>query len=396
MKAIIFQGQSQYDVLRRFSYRYAKGLKNNGVETILFDLNLLRNPQEYLELVNKFKPDFTLGFNPITILFENGLTHFEKTKIPHFAFIVDHPYYHMNRALKNPNHPLVHILYTEKNYDFSINKLGLKKITKKRYFASEQVLNTNFEEKIFDVVFFGSFQSPKEILNIIDSQIQDKKIAGLTLRFLDDIKYFVTKDKSFLPNDIEIYFLEYLKVNLPNISETELNRVSMNLFSFIDKYYRQITREETLKAFAQEGLNITVFGNDMLKKSLEEFNNVTVHGPVSYQDCMNIVAQSKVTLNSSAMYQSYHDRIPLIYANKSILCTNIMQDLMDTLPQSLNNTLYYNMDNIQDVSNIIKDLINDKEEYNSIVEDAYIMASNHFSVENDIQELLDIYKKVFA
>lgn len=395
MRAIILQGQSQYDVLRRFCYRYAKILKENGVEAIIYDLNLMNDTEEYLDLVRRFKPDFTLGFNPITIFYDDNKAHFEKTNIPHFVFLVDHPYYHLNRALEKPNHPLVHIIYLDKAFDETFAKLNINNASRKKVLSSEQVLDISYQSKIYDVVFFGSMVPAEEILEKIKINITDNLIKNYLLEFLSNIKNFLDTDKILLPNDIGTYFKSYVKNKLGDHFDTQ-EEIFNSLYIYLDQYYRYYTREQILIQFAKENLNMIVFGNDYSVRLLKNYENVIVKNPVSYQDCMNIVAQSKVTLNISPMFQSFHDRIPLAYMNKSVLCTNAMEDMIESMPECINNTIFYNLNNITEVSEIIKSLIENEHEYNSVVNDAYEMAGKYYSPQKDVEELLEIYQKKFS
>jgi len=394
MRVIIFQGKSQYDVMRRFSYRYVKALNELGIETILYDMVNVEDTNEYLELVSRFKPNFTMGFNPVAIYFDKGIWHNEKTSIPHFVFLLDHPYYHLDRILSKPNHPLVHTIYLEKNYEEAIKHLNIKNITRKINLSSEQVLYNSFNSKIYDMVFFGTLQAPETTLIEIDKQVSNPFLKKLIIEFLVDITKVVCEDKVFLEQDIEFYFKSYMK-NYYSGSDEHMDNLVRNAYPWIDTYYRNLTREEVIKGFAREGIKISVFGNARFKEILSDYSQIKVFAPVSYHDCMNIVAQSKITLNISPMFQSYHDRIPLAYMNRSILCTNVMEDLINILPESLNNTLYYNMHNISDVANIIKGVISNKEEFEMITENAFQMASQHFSPEKDVKELLEIYHNAF-
>lgn len=57
--------------------------------------------------------------------------HYEKTNIPHFVRLGDSPYYHLyNRALKNPNHPLVYTLASETSFIRQMNDMGVNRCSR--------------------------------------------------------------------------------------------------------------------------------------------------------------------------------------------------------------------------------------------------------------------------
>lgn len=394
MKVIVFQGQSRYNVLRNISASYTKNLQEYGIEAITCDMNLI-DSNMYLQIVDKFKPDFTIGFNPVTYVYDNNLSHYQKTQIPHIVNIGDNPYYHIfRRALKNPNDKYVYTTTTQTSFKHSLEELGVKRysILPNNYAESEYQID--FKDKIYPTVFFGSYENPEKILLDLKKRTNSNQIYKIVNEFIKQIRDYVINGNELLPEPIELYFSNFLE-NSYNLPKQERIELTFKVFYFIDHYYRNLVRELVLSNFAKEGLEMYVFGGEDTKALLNQFNNVKVYQPIDYHDYINVLAHSKIALNITPMFKSNHERIPTTLANSTVLCTNIMDDLIGTNPDIVNTSIFYNLGNLKETVEIVKEVSENEQEYKELVEGGLLLAHQNFQFENHVSEILKINANAF-
>lgn len=263
MKAILFQGKSQYNVLNTTTLLLSKAMSSYGIENIICNMNIV-DGYEYLDVVKKFKPDFTLGHNPVCYLYNNNIPHQSFTNIPHFVRLGDHPYYHVgDRALKDPNAKMLFTVAPQSIYKRAFEKLEVSRYSIISFSPSNEKFHVSFENKIFPVVFFGSISDPFK--NIEELRERSEKLYDLVNEFCQAIINKLSGDLKLLDDSIEVYFEKFLmeKLSLP---ESEILSISRALFPNIDSFYREFVRIIILQEFAESGLDMWIFSKEEAKQ----------------------------------------------------------------------------------------------------------------------------------
>ncbi len=284
MKIIVFQGRSQFDVLRESSRRIANAFRELGHEVFLFDM-LILNSEDYLDIVREFKPDFTFGNNPVCYSYDEEL-HYEKTNIPHFVRLGDSPYYHVyNRALTNPNHPLVYTLTSETTFFTQLKAMGVERCSRLKNYASSKQFNEDIHAfRPYPMVFFGSIEPPEAIIESAKQNITGN-LGDKVVEFMYILPEWMQQHGIFLPKPIDQMFSEFM--DLDNLVSPEEKIVLLqNLYPYLDKYYRNYSRSYVLREFAKHGVPMYVFGNDYLKARLSSYQNVRSFSPVPFKECL--------------------------------------------------------------------------------------------------------------
>src|SRR5690606_6064057 len=125
---VLLNGQGQYDVLRHFIIDLSKAFVQLGHDVEVIDL-LDANWANNLEMIlQKKNIAFFLSMNGIGIDLKVGgnKSLFDQMNIPLFAFLVDHPMYHLARLTTGVNNLIVSCV-DKKHVDF------LSKYMKGRY-----------------------------------------------------------------------------------------------------------------------------------------------------------------------------------------------------------------------------------------------------------------------
>lgn len=394
MKVIIFQGQSRYDVLRTFSNFYTQKMQEYGIETIICDMNII-DSTNYLEIVKEFKPDFTIGFNPVCYLYNEKKLHFEKTEIPHLVGLGDNPNYHIfNRALSKPNSPFVYTFTPEELFEYSFKQLGVERYSRTSFAPAEQHYKIGFKNKIYPTVFFGTYIEPDKIILQLKEVCKSNFILKVVLHFCTIIKEHVLYSKKIISEPLELAFANFLQQEY-QIQSKNIISLTKEIYYFIDHFYRNLVRKVVLTTFAGEGLELIVFGKEDTSNLLQHYPNVKVLAPVSYLDYISLLAHSKIALNITPMFTSFHERVSTTLFNSTLLCTNIMEGLFNQYPKLLECTLTYNLNNLKETAQIIKEISNSEKDYNDAVELGLEVANQNFNYEKFINEIVDMYKSNF-
>jgi len=95
-----------------------------------------------------------------------------------------------------------------------------------------------------------------------------------------------------------------------------------------------------------------------------------------------------VAINITPMFTSFHERISTTLANSTLLCSNVMGGLISDYPAILESALFYNLDNLKETVQVIKEVTSNEEEYSEIVSKGLELSTEEFTYERDIKEHL--------
>lgn len=395
MKTIILQGISQYDVLTRTSEIFANEMNKYGIDTVVANLSNI-NKKQYLNLVEKFDPDFTVGLNPVTILYGND-NHHEYTKIPHIVRFADHPYYHVgNRSLSNPNAKTVFSIAPQSIYQAALEKLKVENYEMYEVPHGKELFYSDYYSKIYPVTFFGSIKNPSEDIDyIIQKNEVDSTVSKILIDFTKQLVDILNSTGKFLEDSVEIYFENFLKVNY-KLSDNEIINISKKLFFVIDSYYRNLMRISILQEFAETGIEMYIFSKgNVAKEYFSKYSNVTIKNEVSYFECINIISQSKVCLNISPMFKSTHERVINSLYNSTIFCSNEMVDMQSAFGELNEIGYFYNMNNISEIAEQLKVVMMNEKLYNEKVQNGKEFAKKNFTYNGVIENMVGIYNRYF-
>lgn len=391
-KFMVFKGRSQYNVLSLGSEGIVSGAQELGHTALTIDMSLI-DSQHYLSIVDDFKPDFTIGLNPTCYYYEDKMLHYNKTKVPHLILLGDSPHYHVyNRSLDNPNDALVHSIVFEKPYIQDFLDYGVQNVSFKKLISSAPSYKINFENKIYPLVFFGTFIEEQKILFEIENLSLDKQFKKTLVELISEIHYFIETNLTILPDRLSTYIREYVKISL-SINNKEIeNKLVKLYFPFVDKYYNSLIRRKVLTSFAEVGIPMIVFGSNDTEKLLAKYPNVKVKQPVHYIEHFSIIAHSKINLNITPTKFSMHERIPNTLMNSTLLCTNLMPNLFENYPEILDSSIIYNLDNLQETAKLLKEIMDNKEMYNEIVFRGLDLAKREFTFEKEMDFIIKAFE----
>lgn len=286
----IVDGQSQYDIFCIWGKSALKAFREMGIPADSMSVS------ESMRFVDE--DTLTIGFNM------SRTWAVENVRQYHFAWLVDHPVFHaeyfmpdVQKIPVNQNRCIAgcvseawttcgRILYPGRTLHFIPHASSL-------FEAHEP----DWDNRILDVVFFGSIQHPEALLELL------KEKSGRFWPFIASVMNAHTSAATYQAPD---YLL--LDALLAQKLDTAQTIIMMNaFFPMIDQYFRNLKRLELLRGITKTPVH--VFGNGPWRR-LGLPDNVMVHESVPYREALGIMRQSKILLNHTpTLMGGAHERI---------------------------------------------------------------------------------------
>ena len=290
---VLMPTKSQYEVLHHFARKLYEAFKRQGAVCRLL------SGDERLYACLRDPPDFTIGFNG-AIKMEDESFFCDHIRVPHVSCLVDPPF----RFLELTKSPFMIITCDDQE---GCQLLKGKDFNRTVFFphAVEKELNFDIsKERIYDLVFLGT---------CIDPEARKKLWKD---RFPPDIYGFMQKAVDIGLHEGPISFMTPL---LKHLDPEEYQEV----FEEVEVYIKGVDRVRLLKAFPDRPVHI--FGSNIKewRNVLKTDENIIVHDPVSYEEAIAVMQQSKIVLNSSIKNKlGAHERIFTGMACGAVVVTN--------------------------------------------------------------------------
>lgn len=324
---------SQYEVLHHFARKLYEAFVRTGASCRLL------SGDERIYAALRSPPDFTIGFNG-ALKMEDGRLFCDHIKVPHVACLVDPPF----RFLELTDSPYVIIACDD--------RIGCS-LLKNRHFhrsvfmphAVEKELASNLNAKrIYDLVLLGT---------CIDSGKRRKQWK----------RQFGVKVSGIMANAAEVALTED-EVSFISVLEEELDPgENQDVYEAVEMYIKGMDRLRLLQAFPERVIH--VFGSSVdrggWKKLLGSRSNMIVHPPVSYDQALEVMKQSKIVLNSSIKNKlGAHERIFTAAACGAVVVTND-NPLMREYFKAGKEILLYNGKKFEQLNLDVKELLDDED-----------------------------------
>jgi spore maturation protein CgeB len=305
---------SQYHVLHRFTEEIYRAFVRQG-----FQARLIAE-QDHFRIPCEDPPDMTFGVNGIPQNAE-GFFLCDLTQVPHLTFLVDPPYHFMNLM----NQPLIHIACHDR---FCSKMLPFLKYENEPIFmphAIEADFTKEFQkEKLYDVVFLGSFQDHFSRLEWWRKNYPEPLVEVM----LAAVEIVFSDDRTSTTEAFQCVFNQYL-------ADGRLEGVEINFTEILvelEMYVKGKSRFDLISAFKET--HVHVFGAGDWKRYFGDRKNVTIHAPVEYEEALQVIKSSKIVLNSFPwIKEGLHERIlagavcgALVATNENIFLKETFKD----------------------------------------------------------------------
>ncbi|GEM_PF-1048690 len=309
MKVVLFKGASQYDVLRGFIDEIAEAFEARGDETIIADLVQMRTDREIEDFLTKQRPA-DLAFS-IMVLSNfrgaGGRTVGQILGAPHVVQYVDYPLTHGDRFIHTA--PDTALLTIDPSHIDAIRYAFGPKHFPYAWFSPHAGLGAPHplpttahrfaDERPIKMLFAGSYYRSEE---------------PPWQNFPDDFKklYAEAADLALSqewlpPHEALERTLRAHGITSQHYTPDELRTIRI-LSAHVLQWVRRTRRMRFFETAARIGLKLTVCGNGY-DDALQRYSNIDYLGPLDYVKTIELMRQTRLAINVSAMFgQGSHER----------------------------------------------------------------------------------------
>ncbi|MDC7293602.1 hypothetical protein NXH67_08745 [Butyrivibrio sp. DSM 10294] len=385
---ILRRGNINYDSLTSFSALLSKALGSCGIEVDYWDLD--RSNEKLDKRLSEVRYDFALTFNSIGQhnYKVNGENIWNKHRIPFFNYIVDHPQMHSIYLFSECSNYYClcldrdHVDYAKRFY----------KDVKDAFFlplggsdSDEEKVDDSFEEfehREFDVVFTGSYVDRDELdgkilalpeaVRNIELAYLDHMLDNRTLS-LEEGLTAILPDFGIDPSDEKAYF-----------------GFANALFPITNNYLRSYTREEAVRFLAQSKGTIHLFGTGW--DTLDDLENVVLHGSCTYLETAAIYKKSKIVFNVMPYFKNgAHDRIPTSMLAGAAVLTDDSKYYRDVCEKAGHEIMrFWNLSAPEALPYIVDDMLSDPDKLYEIAQRGLHLARGNMTWNRTAEKLVGI------
>lgn len=346
LSIILFKGAGQYDVTNRFIDDMENGYRLHDQKVCTFDLtgNFENTRKSLIDLLERGRPMFALGINAMGQFYVKDKSIYDLVAFPHISWFVDHPVHHLNR-LELPVEDRFRQDHLADHYGFMAVVDEEHKTFIDASFGNEygtfflphggcESKNFESQERSIDIIFCGTGFSP----NLIS----------------DDWKKLSPNEQKLLNLAVEIDVksdqLSVMQVVTKLFEEQNLQpdrNLFMSIMQRIERHSRARNRMNILNQLDKAGVVVNIYGN---KWEFANFKNHKLHKPVSFDESLDLLRKSKLSLNISSFFTNgSHERIFSSMLNGAVPLTNTSKYL-NNLSGFEELVLCYNDENIVEVT----------------------------------------------
>ncbi len=358
------------ETLEYFSMQLQKGFEALGYNTFLFDQ---KQEEESAAKLYEFAVSYdtilvTFNFDGIhyeTSLFgPDGISIWDKRKIPCVNIAVDHPYFY----------PELFEIHPDIFYEISIDRYH-KKYMKKFYpdlhcgpflplggtplYPDGDFLPIN--ERPISLVFTGNYTPPEDFEKYIF------RLGDEYAEFYNDILNELINNPD-LPDDLvmERHILNAIPdATIPQIRETIPNMI------FIDTYIRCYFRGKVVRTLIDDGIKVHCIGKGWERLNCKHPENITFTPDLLSLDCLKAISNSKLSLNVMPWFKDgAHDRIFNSMLNGAVCITDHSKYLDEILTPD-KNIIFYDLKQTEMLPYIVSHLLENEEHMTAISKSAF-------------------------
>ena len=146
-------------------------------------------------------------------------------------------------------------------------------------------------------------------------------------------------------------------------------RLFMAKCVYIERVVGSHFREKMVRAFAEAGINITIYGRNWEKCGIDKYDNVEFKGFVSPEKVIELMGESKMVLNSMPWFKDgSHERIYNSMLNGAVPVTDGSRFLDETIPEGCAVMFGLSDSEIAEGVRKVKDLLNNPEKMEKMAE----------------------------
>jgi glycosyltransferase involved in cell wall biosynthesis len=366
-----------YGILNHFADRMCEELERLGECVEIFDI--AEHPLDDLREWSRKKYKAVLGFQAylFSIRMVNGDNLHDYFHAPMYNMFLDHPavmHKHLMNAPKNMT-----ILTHDRNYQEYLR-------TYYDGYVETQILLPGGEgykgtaQKEYALTFVGSYHNWRNWIPALKDI--NRKTHGLARKLVHEMRHH--------PNDTyEACFERILTGDRLDYSIEQKRDIlyeCQSTYCCVMNYYR----EQIIKIILESGLELHVFGDTWREPCWEQYSNLIIHSGQEGEAALKLYAQSEVSLNIMSWHKDgMTERIANMMLNRTVVVTDGSRYLKEHY-QDGRELLFYDLEHLEELPGMIRTLLENREQRESIVQQAYKRAVSEDTWGNRAEEFLRI------
>lgn len=389
-KIMLFEGD--IETQGYFSIQLAEAFQKMGHQTFIFDLSRPWNSTErffkFFEKGNTVLVNFNFhGMSGEEIfLDENDRMMWDALQIPVYNIVVDHPmYYHhfLEKVPKDYHHISIdrnHEKYMQRFFP-EIKNGPFLPLAGTQLYPGKAYAPAQYRR--YDVTMVGNYTPPCQFEKYI-TRIDDE-YTEFYYGMIDDLLAHPMRT-------VEEVAEEHTRREIPEVTEEEL-KMLMSKLTFIDLYVRFTTRGGAVKALADAGIKVNVFGGGWDRLDCNKPENLIIGNSLDSAGCLKKLCQSKISLNVMPWFRDgAHDRIFNSMLNGALCLTDGSVYLDEVLKDKENCRIYSTAD-IDALPDIVYGLLANPAGLQETIDKGYNMAKAAHTWEHRAELLHDLIER---
>lgn len=366
-----------------FALELAKAWDEMGY-TIFF-YNLMREEESYnglehfvqdMQAENRRIVMFSFNFNGLAgekyLYRDDGSIFWEEKDILCINMVLDHPFYY-HRYIANLPAKYIQISI-DKNHERYMQRFfpdialgGFVPLAGTHLETGEEMIP--LARRPMDIIMTGNYTKPQSF---------DKYIAHLDREYIDFYHSILDTQLANPCSTLEEIAEPMLREALTEdgeLSDDDIKSCYANMI-FIDLWTRFEFRGRAVAAIADAGVRIHTFGEGWDELSCCRPENIICHGGCSSQQCLEAIAQSKLSLNVMPWFKDgAHDRVFNTMLNGAVCVSDDSKYLREILTDG-SDAAFYSLENMDGLACTIRRLLSDEDEMNIISKNGFETASS--------------------
>ncbi len=386
MKILYVIGQSQYDSVAVFMEQMAVRMQEQGWDVMVLDGRKKESfsVQRQQVLQECFDVIFTIN----GMLLEEDSTLGKKLlkgeNVLYCTYLMDHPFVHYER-LKN-TYPRIFVLSPDRNHVAYMDQ-HMKNIYAEAFLPHGGCACANhirYQERKYDITFMGSFVNPSKI---------QKQFEQYPVQMADIMNEVVDHLQDCPAMTIEGALSDCLNKRNISLSETELASV-LPEFREVDRYIRNYFRQQIIKILVDNEIYVDVFGDGWSEFETDKKQYLRVHSAVSYGESLEIVGNSKISLNIMPWFKDgSHDRIFSSMLCGAVCLTDGSMYLEEQLREN-ENVVFYSLRGLKYLPRKVHQILDDTEKSAEIAENGRRLALQNHTWAARADEIIDYLEQL--
>lgn len=305
---------------------------------------------------------------------ENGERYLDHIDAPFYNYIVDHPLYHHPVIKLNLKRSNV-ICIDRKHEEYIRNHYAdIQKVIFMPLGAMEALNVIPYEQRKIDVLFSGSYQSSREMME------QMKEMNA------DETMYLLVQELQKNTKQTQEEALKYiLEQRGETLSDKEFADC-LNALYLAERYVRACFREKLIQTLLDHHIDITVYGTGWEDFKCSNKEHLIIKNSVSFPVSLEIIADSKIVLNIMPWFKDgIHDRVLSAMINKAVCVTDSSTYMKEHFKDG-EDLIYYSLDELDKLPQKITKLLNDPNQAKQISECGYNVVKEKHMWKNRIEE----------